>query len=80
MIASIGIIEQCLLQKRDSHIKTIPAFKPIGVELGSPETTPEKIHTLTKGERGRMGLSIAHVSYTPQLNHSHYVVSLCTLL
>ena len=29
-------------QKKDSHIKTIPAFKPIPTEMGSPESTPEK--------------------------------------
>ena len=30
------------VQKKDSHIKTIPAFKPIPTEMGSPESTPEK--------------------------------------
>ena len=30
------------VQKKDAHIKTIPAFKPIPAENATPDSTPEK--------------------------------------
>lgn len=46
-------------QKKDSHIKVIPAFKPIQAENLTPEPTPEK-PVLSKGDKVAKGVSITH--------------------
>lgn len=66
--------------KKDSHIKTIPAFKPIPAENATPESTPEKLqpmYTKARGKEVKMskGYPSPQISSTVKVSLTNIVVT-----